>query len=70
MDLFCAETISFDAFLKFISPLSGLRHVSILKFAITPSLCKLWDRPELVVADAVEDQADLLVGFEEASFHS
>ena len=34
MDLFCAETITFYAFLELVSQLSGTRHISILELAI------------------------------------
>ena len=33
-------------------------------------LLKFWDFSELVVADIVEDQADLVVRFEETSDHA
>ena len=36
---------------------------------MTPPLCKLREFSELVIADVVKDEADLLVGFEEAANH-
>ena len=79
LDLVFAEPILLDAFLKLVSPLSGLRHVSKLEFVVwfivhfvhpVLPLRKLWELSELVVADVVEDKADLVVRLEEASDHA
>ena len=65
-----AEAIGFDAFFKLVSPISGTRHVIIMVFLVWPPCCKLRELSQLIVVDVVEDQADLLVGFEEASSHA
>ena len=76
LDLVRADAIGFDALLKLVSPLLGTRHVRILKFVSestqihsTALLCKLWQLSELAVAHVAEDEAYLIVGFEEATFH-
>ena len=67
-DLVLADAILLDAFLKLVSPLSGIRHVRIMEL-VTPHLRKIRDHSELVVMLVAEDQADLIVRLEEASFH-
>ena len=64
MDLVLAESIRFDAFLKLFSPLSGKRHV------LEIGIIKFWTLSKLFVVFVAEDQADLIVGLEEATFHS
>ena len=63
MDLVLAESIRFDAFLKLFCPLSGLRHV------LEIGIIKFWALSKLFVVFVAEDQADLIVGLKEASFH-
>ena len=76
LDLLCDDAILLYSLLKLISPLSGKWHVIILEFSIyrfisiAVPLCKLREFSELVVVYVVEDEADLLVGFEEASNHA
>ena len=69
-DLVLADAILLDSFLKLISPLSGTRQVSIHEFVIVILLIsKLRELSELVVTRVAEDQADLIIRLEEASFH-
>ena len=65
LNLVCIDSIRFDALLKIISPLSGIRHV--IKIII---VIKLTEFSELVVMLAAEDKADLFVRFEVAAYHT
>ena len=77
MNLVVPEVKGFDAFLECVSPYSGLWQVRIhvnvceirtISFRIL--IRKLRALSERVVVNIVEDQADLFVGFKEASDHS
>ena len=77
LNLIRTDSIVFDSFLKFVSPLSGTRHVRKLEFAfliesikLIKPLSKFRDLPQFVVVFIVEDEANLVVRLKKASNHA
>ena len=72
------DTIVFDTILKLVGPLSGKGRVRKLEFValstktrvIWVPRCKLREFSQLFVIDVVENEADFVIGFEEAADHS
>ena len=62
-DLVCFEAICFDSFLECVSPIASFWYGALKS-------TKLRAIFEIVVDVVVKDQADLVVGFEEAAYHS
>ena len=65
LDLFCVDSIGFDAFFKLVSLHFGFRHVRIKE-----SVCKLMELSKLAVVLVADYEADLLVRFEEVADHA